>query len=339
MAISEKLNRRIRAVPEEDAEVYSENSASEDQGDGFTDSGSDDGSDDIEMGDDYVSEEAGEESEEESEEEEGDDIQASLSNISFGALAKAQASMGSKKKRKENEKAEEETGATASPLDEIRARLRDAREQKAAHDKNSSNNNNNKRREKPPSRSSKHAPMVLSSKYAVSRKRNAVELPAVAKSRDPRFDPAVLAHGGGGRRKQNDSEQANNAYAFLDDYRAAELKELKEKMARTKNATEKENLKREVRSAMDRMRTLQNRRREREVLASHRQKEKQLLREGKKSTPYFLKKSDLKKQVLVKKYEEMGSKERAKALERRRKKTASKERKEMPMARRTESGV
>lgn len=82
------------------------------------------------------------------------------------------------------------------------------------------------------------------------------------------------------------------------------------------------------------MRSIQNKKRESEILAEHKKREKQLLREGKKSQPYYLKKSELKQQVLTKKYEEMKSKDRAKALERRRKKLAAKERKDMPLERR-----
>jgi ribosomal RNA-processing protein 36 len=139
----------------------------------------------------------------------------------------------------------------------------------------------------------------------------------------------VLGHSG-----RHDADAARKAYSFLDDYRSSELKELKERFARTKNAHEKEELKREIRSTSDRLRAIENRKREDEILAEHKKREKQLIREGKKSNPYYLKKSDLKKQVLLKKYENMNSKDRAKALERRRKKITSKERKEMPMERR-----
>lgn len=69
-------------------------------------------------------------------------------------------------------------------------------------------------------------------------------------------------------------------------------------------------------------------------MSEHKRREKRLIREGKKSAPYYLKKSDLRQQALVKKYQDMGSRERAKALERRRKKAAAKERKDMPMERR-----
>lgn len=236
--------------------------------------------------------------------------------------------MGPKTRKEKHTKTLTDTPSTASPLDDIRAKIREAREQK--REAQSSKDT----KDKIPTRTSKHAPMVQSSKHAVSRKRTVVEPPAVAKARDPRFDAAVMGHSGAGK----NPDAANKAYAFLDEYRASELKDLKAQLAKTKNAEQKEALKRQIRSASDRMKSIANRKREREIQAEHKQREKQLIREGKKSNPYFLKKSDLKKQVMQKKYEEMGSRDRAKALERRRKKIAAKERKDMPMERRGMEG-
>ncbi|KKK22975.1 hypothetical protein P175DRAFT_0330449 [Aspergillus ochraceoroseus IBT 24754] len=338
MAISDLLNRRMRARPDEDDDGYSDPSGSEasNANVGLSDEsglegGSDDDDDDDEgsdqsRGSESESEDPDEESDQDSSEEEDDgenDVQASLSNISFGALAKAQASLGPKAKR--NAKAlkrnkDEDAGSTSSPLDDIRARIQEAREQKRKASLKSKDADK-------PARSSKHAPAVQSSKYAVSRKRTVIEAPSLPKSRDPRFDPTVI----GGR---HNAAGPSNAYAFLDDYRASELKEMKEQLAKTKDPKQREALQRDIRSASDRLRTIENNKREKEILADHKKKEKQLIREGKKSTPYFLKKSELKKQVLLKKYESMNSKDRAKALERRRKKAASKEIKAMPMARR-----
>jgi ribosomal RNA-processing protein 36 len=249
----------------------------------------------------------------------GDDFKASLADISFGALAKAQASLREKKR---NSKHTKEPSTATSTVDEIRTKLREAREQKAAADEKA------KRKEKK-SRSSKHAPMEQSSKRAVTRKRTAVELPPAPRSRDPRFDAAVMGHSGVGKHPHG-----GKAYAFLDEYRASELKELKETMRKTKNPQQKEKIKAEVRRMEDKMRSAANKKREADVVAEHKKKEKQLIREGKKATPYYLKNSELQKQVLEKKYEEMGSRERSKALERRRRKMASKERKEMPWERR-----
>ncbi|KAJ5092334.1 hypothetical protein NUU61_007204 [Penicillium alfredii] len=339
MAISDMLNRRVRARPEED-DVDSEASDSRDHL--SQDEDDSESEDEMQLPDDADnSEDMGEEEEDDqdvdeedlSDEDNGDDdIQASLSNISFGALAKAQSSVGPKKrKEKHSSKQPENSTSTASPLDDIRARIREAREQK----REAAQKDTKDPQTKKTSRASKHAPMVQSSKHPVTRKRTVVEPPAAPKARDPRFDAAIMGYTGAGK---HHSESTSKAYAFLDEYRASELKELKEQLGKTKNAEQKEALKRQIRSASDRMRAMENQKRERKVMADHKKQEKELLREGKKSTPYYLKKSDLKKQVMQKKYEEMGSRDRAKALERRRKKIASKERKDMPMERRGMEG-
>lgn len=251
-------------------------------------------------------------------------VQAEFSQISFGALAKAQETIGKslgKRKRSDSSAKAATSDNTVSALDDIRARLREAREKRGESSKS---------KEKP-KRSSKHAPTVQSTKHAVSRKRVVVEQTNVPKPRDPRFDPAIMSRSG----SKHSTTAINQAYAFLDEYRASEIKQMKEQLARTKDPAQKEELKRAITSATDRQRALENKRREQEVLAEHRRRERQLLREGKKSKPYFLKRSEIKRQVLKKKYESMGAKERAKALERRRKKLAAKERKEMPWGRRS----
>ncbi|PKY06844.1 DUF947-domain-containing protein [Aspergillus campestris IBT 28561] len=337
MAISDLLNRRMQARPDDDEEVYSEGSGSENSANGSDsdDSDNSDNSDNAPSASDMESdlgeedEESDDASEDSSPPKEEDDFQSSLNNISFGALAKAQASLGPKNKR--TKQTAEAGKSEDSPLDDIRARIREAREQKrTASSSSSTKGKYDSEKKQQPSRSSKHAPAVQTSKRAVSRKRTVVEPPAIQKSRDPRFDPTVLSQGGG----QHNPEAALKAYAFLDEYRSAELKEMKEKFRRTKNPAEKEALQRSIRSAADRERAIANRRREKDVVAEHKKREKQLIREGKKSNPYFLKNSEMKKQVLLKKYDNMNSKERTKALERRRKKVASKERKQMPMDRR-----
>lgn len=231
-----------------------------------------------------------------------------------------------REKNRKDKRTPKDDSAAASTVDDIRAKLREAREQKLEAAAKS------KSKEKK-SRSSKHAPMEQSSKRAVTRKRTAVELPPAPRSRDPRFDAAVMGHSGVGKHPHG-----GTAYAFLDEYRASELNDLKEQMRKTKNLQQKEKLKGEIRRAQDKMRSAQNKKREADVQAEHKKREKQLIREGKKASPYYLKNSELQKQVLERKYEEMGSRERAKALERRRKKMTSKERKEMPWERRGAEG-
>ncbi|KAJ9361531.1 hypothetical protein DTO027B9_692 [Paecilomyces variotii] len=343
MGLSDALNRRVRARPQEDEEIYSELSASDESGeevsgseeeeaDGtdVSDAGSEDDEDDASQAqDDKSDNDSGDEDEDEDEdeveedgEEEEEDIQSTLNNISFGALAKAQDSFG---KRKKSSDTTSKPSNTSSTVEEIRARLREAREKKLKESSNSNGKDASKL-----SRSSKHAPTIQSSKRAVSRKRIVVETPATAQPRDPRFDPTVLSNSGA----RSNPNAANKAYSFLDEYRASELKELKQQLAKTKNPAQKEELKRRIRSTSDRLRAIEDKKREQEIVAEHKKREKELIREGKKSKPYFLKKSDIKREMLKKKYEAMGSRERAKALERKRKKIAGKERKEMPWGRR-----
>lgn len=323
MAISESLNKRIRARHDEDEDDFSTESSSnevDEQSDEDAEM-SDNASDDSENDDDDEEGEEEEDSPSESEPDENEAVQSEMRQISFGALAKAQDSLG-KRKRGQSDHAEETKSST---LDDIRERLRKAREEK--QQQQGSKNAGEKSTKRPAARSSKHAPTVQSSKYQVSRKRIVVEPPNAVKARDPRFDPTVTG-------TRHNEAAANKAYSFLDEYRSAEVKQLKEQMARTKDAALKEKLKRAITSASDRQRAMENKKYEREVLSEHKKKERQLLREGKKSQPYFLKQSELKREVLKKKYESMGSKERAHALERRRKKVASKEKKDLPWARR-----
>lgn len=256
------------------------------------------------------------------------DIQSSINNISFGALAKAQSSLPKKQKQKHTTQQDESTEDQPSPLDDIRARIHEAREQKRQTQAQAQTTKPSKTSEDK-KRTSKHAPMVQSSKHAVTRRRTVIEPPAAPRTRDPRFDPTVV-----GKHGRMDPAASDSAYAFLNEYRATELRDLKEQLKTTKNAEQKEELKRAVRSATDRMRETENRKREQSILADHKKSEKELIREGKKSNPYYMKKSDLKKEVLLRKYNEMNSKDRAKALERRRKKMTSKERLQMPAERR-----
>lgn len=70
----------------------------------------------------------------------------------------------------------------------------------------------------------------------------------------------------------------------------------------------------------------------RAVVREHRKKEIEAVKGGK--NPYFLKKAEIKKQVLVKTFEGLSEKKVEKVMERRRKKKAMKERKSMPRNRR-----
>ncbi|EEQ32580.1 rRNA biobiogenesis protein rrp36 [Microsporum canis] len=289
-----------------------------------------------------------------SEKEGENDIESSLSQISFGALAKVQRSLGPLKKgskrkhrgqEEEEEEEEQDNGNTKykksklDALNELRERIRRAKEGKASKSGQSKDEEAAVKKQKE-SRLSKHAPAIQSSKFAVSRRRVVVDGENVAqvKSRDPRFDSAVQSYSHSHRLGSHSDPAAAKNYAFLNDYRDAELKELEEKLRRAKNEDEKQQLKKTITSMNDRKRALEHRDRERQILSKHRKRERELIKEGKKEKAWFLKKADLKKEALKEKYESMGAKQRQKGIERRRKKVASKEKKEMPRSRRMVEG-
>ena len=90
-------------------------------------------------------------------------------------------------------------------------------------------------------RSNKHAPTELSSKKAVSRKREAVVVPK-RESRDPRFDPLT---------GPLDERKVRKDYAFLESYRESEMKSIRDEIKRAKDEVVKETLKKELLSMVN----------------------------------------------------------------------------------------
>jgi ribosomal RNA-processing protein 36 len=162
----------------------------------------------------------------------------------------------------------------------------------------------------------------MSSKRQVSRKREVVATHIVP-ARDPRFSAAS---------GQVDEGRTRKAYAFLDEYRDSEMAQLKAAIKKAKSAEEKEELTRTLKSMQSRKEAQARRDAERELIAQHRQKEKELVAQGK--TPFYLKKAEQKKQLLLDRFAGMKKRDIDRAIERRRKKLTSKERKNMPFARR-----
>jgi ribosomal RNA-processing protein 36 len=297
-------------------------------------------------------------------------IQQQLSRVSFGALAKAQGllSGGGERKRK---RGEDTNAEHESKLSAIRERLREIREQKGERQNTrAANSNQGKAKRKTQSgkpeanistqrgdflnnedaesnaetdsasdsyassdglaikkskRSSKHAPTAIPANRAVSRYRDVVQITDV-KSRDPRFDPTS------GRLDRN---AIKSRYSFLNDYQVDELASLKEALKKPKTGfteDQRGKLQRQVVSMESKIAANKAREREEKVKREHKKKEKEAVTQGKK--PFYLKKSEVKKQALVERFEGMKSRQKDKVIQRRRKKLAAKERRDMPMARR-----
>jgi ribosomal RNA-processing protein 36 len=129
-------------------------------------------------------------------------------------------------------------------------------------------------------------------------------------------------------------EKANKNYSFLSSYQASEILDLKAQIKKSKDPDVIATLKRQVMSLDSKMRAAEAQQRERDIVKRHKQKEKEAIKSGQKSKPYFLKRSDIKREALAEKFDSMGKKARDKAMERKRKRVKGKESKGMPRVRR-----
>ncbi|MCJ1470165.1 rRNA biogenesis protein rrp36 [Pseudocyphellaria aurata] len=234
--------------------------------------------------------------------------QQDISAISFGALVRAQETLGKRKHRSSDDAFIVPNAPHKKPRPYTDA---EGQERKAG-----------RKDTRDFSRPSKHAPVELSSKQAVSRRREAVPIKKLD-HRDPRFEPI------NGR---VDQSKAKKNYAFLDQYRESEMAELRTSIRQTKDSDTKEKLKQTLRSMESRQKTQEAKDQQQKVVRSHRAKEKELVRQGKK--PFYLKRAEQKKLALVERFARLKEKQIDRIIDRRRKKTAGRARKKMPEGRR-----
>ncbi|KAJ3160711.1 hypothetical protein HDU86_000470 [Geranomyces michiganensis] len=176
---------------------------------------------------------------------------------------------------------------------------------------------------RPAKRANKNMPLEVTSKRAVTRKRDVVELPK-NKSRDPRFDPLAG--------KLNEG-LFDSSYGFLRDYEQSEMEMLKKQIVTEKDPEVKAQMQETLTSMTSRMQARKTKDKRKALLKDWKKKEAALVQQGKK--PWQLKSSDIKKMELVEKYKSMKGKDVEKLLEKRRKKNATKERRFLPYARRS----
>ncbi|CAN6629500.1 rRNA biogenesis protein Rrp36p [Trichomonascus vanleenenianus] len=229
------------------------------------------------------------------EEDEGDD----MGSISFGALNKAQNSLLKEKRMKRQEEDNSQDSDSDGPPEEFGSNNRDT---------------TTKRR-------SKHAPSEQSATKPVSWIRS---IPGLGNKKsntlyqDIRFDPAY---------GKADLTVARKNYEFLNEYRANELTEMRERLKKTRDPGEKAELEREIQSMRSRLDTLKQRDFDAQVLAKHKKSQRE--------KGYYLKRSEKRELILTEKFKTMKKKDIQKRVERKRKKNAAKERKLMPEARRS----
>ncbi|KAF3023001.1 rRNA bioproteinsis protein rrp36 [Neopestalotiopsis sp. 37M] len=318
------LQRRVRArkdEPEPDLEEDYESQPSQDE-----DQDDDDASDDSQDQDGASMSGSAMDEDDEDEDDDSDDGEPSnpslaASQISFGALAKAQASLPAVSRRKHKKPGEAESGDEGNDSDSD-----SSPEEFDRHGKS---------KIKPVAgRAHKHAPAEMTSKKPVTRRRQVVDaagVPSKPSARDPRFGPPLHSTAADAERAQ-DALRRN--YAFLGAYRDSEMSALRTRIKKTKDPFEKQRLERELASMQSRKQAQERRDAERHVIEEHRKKEKELVAQGVKSQPFYLKKSEQRKRVLTDRFQGMKKRQVDKAIVRRRKKEVAKERKELPMERR-----
>ncbi|OTB07838.1 hypothetical protein M426DRAFT_71586 [Hypoxylon sp. CI-4A] len=286
------LQRRVRARRDEPEEIPSNQSvegSSEDEG---------------EEGQSEEDEEQYDDESNSSEDEDVEDPSAAVSQTSFGALAKAQASLPSTRRGKGGNAQDDDSDSDSSNSDQPDSKPTDKSKSKFQ-----------------PHRTNKHAPTEQSSKRQVTRRREVVTIHKSV-ARDPRFSAAVSA-------RPMDEDRSRRAYGFLDEYRDSEIAQLRAAVKKTRDATAKEELKRALKSMEGRKQAQAQRAKEKQVIEEHRKREKELVKQGK--TPFYLKKSEQKKRMLVDRFDGLKKRQVDRVIERRRKKLAAKERRDMPM--------
>lgn len=244
----------------------------------------------------------------------GDDT---AKDITFGALAEAQAKFSSESRKRKHEETDQDVDVQTGKPTEWRKEAENVR----------------RRQEKNTSRSSKHAPTISSTRNPVSRKRAIFSPPPAEKFRDPRFDAAIVADARRGN--TSSTHAAHHNYAFLSEYQATEVLELKAKLKKVKDPTDQAQLKRQIMSLEAKLRNTGDKRREEEILREHKRQERQAIKDGKKARPYYLKESELKKRVLEERKAAMGAKARDKSEKRKRKREKTREARSMPVKRRS----
>jgi len=178
-------------------------------------------------------------------------------------------------------------------------------------------------------RDHKHRPSEMSSKKPVPILRDTMQA-GTRRGRDPRFDGLTAGNFVDSKFK--------NRYSFIYDEKLPEEKrELQEVVKRTKNATKKAELQARLSQITQQIKTEQSRRRRAAVEEDAKAKERVAVSDGKR--PFYLKKSEKRKQELMAKYEELKSTgQLEKYMEKRRKRNAAKDHRYIPARRPDNTG-
>ncbi|KAJ3474168.1 hypothetical protein NLI96_g12615 [Meripilus lineatus] len=249
-------------------------------------------------------------------------LQNDLSSLPFGTLRKAQQTLAKVKSYEDSEESsqsEDDSGPEEEPVTSIRHKGKEREKQEIAHRKN------------------KHAPMEVTSKRPVPRKKIDFEEKRVV-PRDPRF-----LHIAG----EFSAQKFQSQYGFLSDLHSDELKTLRENLKRAKKllANSPRDLREEreqevvrLERAMKRAESTVNRDKREKVEQTAMQKvaqeEREKRKQGKKA--WYMKEADKRELLVRAKYEALaasgGRRAVKKAMDKKQKRVAQKEKKKRPFA-------
>eukprot|EP00270_Netrium_digitus_P010476 TRINITY_DN3256_c0_g1_i1.p1 TRINITY_DN3256_c0_g1~~TRINITY_DN3256_c0_g1_i1.p1 ORF type:complete len:215 (-),score=57.83 TRINITY_DN3256_c0_g1_i1:246-890(-) len=172
-------------------------------------------------------------------------------------------------------------------------------------------------------RANKNRPMEITSKKQVGRYREVIQDKHKV-SRDPRFESMC------GTYQENKFKEA---YSFIyDDQLPAERTDLLRKMKKEKDPERKKEISAQLRAVEQQLKGEEQRRKLEVKEKEETEKQVAAIKEGKR--PFFLKKSEKKKQELINMYKELKASGKLEAfISKKRRKNASKEHRKVPLQR------
>lgn len=256
------------------------------------------------------------------------------SSLSFGALNSAQRKLREQDEEKKPKKSPKSSNSSKSSTGSKGSRKTYTHQSSSESDSDSDSDggffdkDSKKKKSKDKKSKNKHAPAESSSRRPVSRIR---EIPGLKSKKDStlyndiRFDAAY---------GKADWNRIRKDYAFLDEYREKEIKEmrgmLKDNKTRLKMSDrDVQDTEFQIQSLQLRLDTLKNRDLANKIVGDHKREQNAKMRTGEQVNPYYLKKSEQRKMIQKAKFETMKGSQREKVMERKRKRRLGREFREL----------
>ncbi|GAB2209819.1 hypothetical protein Droror1_Dr00027044 [Drosera rotundifolia] len=172
-------------------------------------------------------------------------------------------------------------------------------------------------------RANKNRPMEVSSKKPIGRFREVFQVPKKT-IRDPRFEPLC---------GKLDDDGFKKRFNFLFDKNLpAEKEDLQKKLKSSKNPKVSEELKDRIAWIDKQLKSDVSKSAEGQILAEHKKREREAAKQGKR--PFYLKKSEVRKQNIIEKYERLKAAGKVDSyIDKRRRRNAEKDHRFLPYRR------